>query len=227
MDVQSAMRRWARHGAVVLVGLHVVAITVAALPSPGGGLRRADWAQPTVQGEFAAWAGRLQALGVEITVDGLQDRAFGVAKSYAKAHRAAKRPFKNYYRHFGTWQTWRMFVAPHRFPSRLQIVVHSGSGEHLVYEARHPTARWLGTELDHDRFRSALFRYGWGRKYPSHWRTFGDWVARRAARDFPDAHRIELRFHNYRTPSPAETRAGLVPEVTVSRQRLITLDTER
>lgn len=213
-----------RQVGVVVAALHVLAITIGALPSPAGGLNRADWRQPTVQAEFEAWAGRLRAVGIAVESEALQDRMHAVAVGWYEAHRTLRAPFEPYYRTCGTHQTWRMFIAPHRFPSRLQIRVEEGGAWRVVYEERDPQATWLGHALDHDRMRSAIFRYGWGRKYESSWRGFGDWVAREAAVAFPDAARVELRFASYRTPTPAETRAGVTPKITWHRRRAIPLE---
>lgn len=223
MPADSGLRGLLRHASVVLIAVHLVAITIAALPSPAGGLNRGDWAQPTVQAEFDAWAGRLGAVGLPISSSELQDRMFDFASGYHRVHQAARAPFVPYYRTFGTHQTWRMFVAPHRFPARLQIRVHGPEGWGLAFEERNPQARWLAAELGHDRFRSAIFRYGWGRKYASAWRGFGDWIAREAARDFPDADVVQVRFVQGRTPSPAEVRAGVTPETRFHRSRQIRL----
>jgi len=212
-----------RHLTVGLLAVHLLAITLAALPSPAGGLNRRDWAQPTVQAEFDAWASRLSALGIVVGPDALQDHVFAFAVAYHEVHRRARAPFEPYYRTCGTHQTWRMFVAPHRFPARLQVRVHGPSGWALAFEERHPQARWLADQLGHDRFRSAIFRYGWGTKYASAWRGFGDWIARRAALDYPDADRIEVRFLQGRTLRPDEVRAGVQPETRVHRPRQVRL----
>jgi hypothetical protein len=220
-------RAAARHVTVALVAAHLFAITLAALPSPAGGLRRADWAQPTVQAEFEAWSARLGAVGVGLPPDALQDVVFDVATRYHGVHKATLAPFEPYYRYAGTHQTWRMFIAPHRFPTRLQIRIHERGEWRVVYEERSPRARWMARELDHDRVRSAIFRYGWGNKYARSWLGFGDWIAGRAARDFPGADRLELRFAAYKTPTPAEARAGVAPAIRWHRRREIALGSLR
>jgi hypothetical protein len=213
-----------RHVAAALVLVHLLAITLHALPSPGSGLNRRDWAQPTVRGEFEAWQGRLAAVGVELTVDELQDVVYDIARGYHHWHQGLTEPFEPYYRTCGTWQSWRMFVAPHRYPSRLQIRIRQDRRWLVVYEARSPTAAWRARQLDQDRMRSALFRYGWGRKYPRTWRGFVDWIARRAAEDFPRADKVQLRFASYRTRSPEEVRAGQEPRVAWHRSRVVDLE---
>jgi hypothetical protein len=217
------MNRALRHLAVLLVGIHLVAITLQALPSPNGGLQRADWAQPTVQGELSAWAGRLQAVGVALTPSDLEEGLFSVAVKYARWHQAVIAPFQPYYRYAGTTQSWRMFVAPHRYPSRMQVRIYEGTTWQVVYEERHPTARWMGTALDHDRFRAAIFRYGWGQKYPRQFADLVAWLQVYAARDFPEATRLEVRFLGGKTPSPEEARAGAGRPDKVTRSKVVPL----
>lgn len=213
-----------RHVAVILIGAHVLAVFLHAMPSPGSGLRRADWDQPTVQGEFETWAGHLGGLGIEITSEELQDRVYVFARGYQDGYATLTDPFKPYYRTCGTWQSWRMFVAPHKFPSKLQIRIQSHGRWILAYEARSTLHNWHAYQLDHERMRAALFRYGWGRKYPGTWNAFGRWMAREAASEFPDADRIQLRFASYRTPSAEEVRAGAVPDVKYTRSVIFRLD---
>ena len=82
-----------------------------------------------------------------------------------------------------------------------------GQGWELVYQARSREHDWLASWLDHDRFRSATFRYAW-----EHYRTprqqFADWVAKQASAAFPDASRVRVSFVRYRTRSPAEVKRG-------------------
>lgn len=221
--MSSLLRKVWRHVWVGLLFAHMALVALQAMPSPGSGLNRRDWSQPTVQGEFDAWAGRLQAVGFEVDSPTLQDRVYDFAKGYATIHRAMIDPFKPYYRYCGTWQSWRMFVAPHRYPSRLEIRIEIDGRWVVAYQARDPHATWLGPQLDHDRFRAALFRYGWGRKYPSVYRSFTQWVARRATVDFPEATRVQVRFESGRTPSPEEVRSGELPETRFTRETTLAI----
>jgi len=116
-----------------------------------------------------------------------------------------------------------MFVAPLRNPSRLQVRVRQDRRWRVVYEGRHPEHTWLGYVFDHDRMRSAIFRYGWPGKYKRDWAAFAKWVAGRAAIDFPDADRIELRFASFKTPSPTQVRSAEVPMVKWIKRRVYDL----
>lgn len=203
--------RWT-HGALMVAVLgHVWLITLQALPSPGGGMSRRDWKSPTVQGEFKAWTQRLNSVGWTIEQRTLEDGLWDLAKGVMRTRKEALYPFYPYYRNSGAWQSWRMFVAPHRYPSRLHIDVKQGETWTPIYVARSQTLDWHSGQLNHDRFRAALFRYGWGQKYPNQWRGFVKWVANEVSEEFPEASYVRVRFWSYKTQSPEDVRSG-VPE---------------
>lgn len=206
----TAARLWRAawpHVRAALVVLHLFAITFQSLPSVGGGLSRQAWKSDTVQGEFRAWSSRLQGWGFDISLIELEDQLWDFAVGYEKARRSIIDPLMPYYDYCGTYQTWRMFVAPHRFPGRLQIEVDRGDGWELAYEARSNEHTWHRRWFDHDRFRAATFRYAW-KHYRRPRNQFADWVAERFAEEEPDARRVRVSFMRYRTLSPEEVRSG-------------------
>jgi hypothetical protein len=195
-----------------LITAHLIAVTLMAVPAPDGGTDRSAWQDPTVQGELKAWA---DALGT--TSPALEDRLWNLTQTYMTARGDVLAPFGWYYAYCGTTQSWRMFVAPHRFPTTLHIDVREGGTWRPVYVERDPRHRWLGRILDSYRFRSVIFRFGWP-GYEGEFEAFARWVARRAAADFPDADAVRVRLWKAPTASPAEVRAGTVPagEFTLS-----------
>ena len=102
----------------LLVAAHLLAITLQALPAPGGGMSRSTWKDPTVQAEFDAWRVRLNGWGWDGTTAQLEDQLWDFAKGFMERRDQVLTPFKPYYKHAGTTQAWRMFVAPHRYPAR-------------------------------------------------------------------------------------------------------------
>lgn len=214
-------RVWVAVRALFVV-FHLVAVTLVAFPSVGSaGMNRSSWKEPTVQGEFRAWSGRLSALGVDIGPARLEDLAWDLASRSESLRATVLRPFQPYYQCCGTWQSWKMFVAPHRHPSRLEIDLDQGDGVfHPIYVAGSSDADWHRGWFGHDRTRAAVFRYGWEHFRPYR-RQFGDWVARVAAGEFPDAHAVRVRFVHYRTPSPDEVISGapIEMEETMSQTR--------
>ena len=57
------LRRARAHATAALVFLHIFAITLIALPAPGGGMNRRAWKEPTVRDELQAWQGRTATRG--------------------------------------------------------------------------------------------------------------------------------------------------------------------
>ncbi|MBA2321246.1 MAG: hypothetical protein H0V89_08825, partial [Deltaproteobacteria bacterium] len=189
------------------VTVHLAAITLQAFPNPSGGLNRSAWADPTVQMEIAAWAGRLGT-----TPAALEERLWKGATAWTRARQTVVRPLEPYYTYAGTWQSWKMFVAPHVYPTRLRIEIRRGPRWELVYVERSADRRWLASVLGNDRLRSTIFRMGWPH-YPRLRADFVAWIAERAAVDFPDAEQVRISFTKQRTRSAAEMRAGQPAEV--------------
>ncbi|MCB9797578.1 MAG: hypothetical protein H6741_33230 [Alphaproteobacteria bacterium] len=211
-------------GAFVLY--HLVAVTLMAIPAPGGGMNRSTWKDPTVQGEFEVWAERISGWGYEISVAELEERLWDFAKAYMEVRRTALTPFVPYYTYTGSTQSWRMFVAPHRYPARLEILVEEGGEWRTVYRARDPEADWLGTQLDHDRLRSAIFRFPWP-PYRGSYESFVRWLTPRIAEDFPQASRARVQFIKYRTPSPEEVLEDRRPPGKVILDRTVKLEHDK
>ncbi len=206
------MKPWIPQLRAIFVLFHLVAVTLMAAPAPAGGMKRAAWKDPTVQAELRAWRDRLSGLGLDRSPEAFEQDLWELAAGFMRVRRQVLRPFRPYYRWCGTWQTWRMFIAPHRFPARLHIELSDGGGDYRsVYVARSPEHTWLAPQLDQARMRAALFRYGWP-SYGRSWSQLADWIAARAAADFPEAERIRLRMWKYRTPSPEQVLAGERPE---------------
>ena len=199
------------HLRAAFVLFHLVAVTLMALPAPGGGIDRKQWADPTVQAEFHAWNARFDALGVQMTETQFEDRLYRIGKAVMNVREKALAPFKPYYKYCGTDQSWRMFVAPHTFPERLHIEVEEHGEWRPVYIERDDQATWRRYQFDHDRVRSAIFRHAWAR-YRATYVQFADWTAVQARRDFPEATRVRLRYWKQRTPSAEEVRRGFEPE---------------
>ena len=209
---------WVRHGRAAFVALHLLAIGLAAIPAPVGGMNRSAWKAPTVQGELHAWADRL---GMDH--DAFEERLWGIAVAVMDVRGIVLRPFVQYYHRLGTQQSWRMFVAPHTHPSRLHIDIEEDGEWFNVYEQTTPGEHYLEDQLESDRFRSALFRYAWP-AYKRPYQHLARWVAAHAQRDFPDATRVRLRWHRQTTPSAAERRAGRVDEGRFHSAFIVELD---
>lgn len=183
---------------------HLVAITVRALPAPDAALDRASWGDPTVQKELAAWSRRLG-----VPQPRLEERLYALAERSVRVRDTLVAPFARYYEVFGTFQSWQMFVAPHRHPARLRVEVQEGGSWTPVFVEGQDG--WLSRELSDTRFRSVIFRLGWP-GFESARQHFADFVARRAARDFPRASQVRLVLSRADTPSPEQVLRGEEPK---------------
>ncbi len=214
------------HLKAAFVVSHCLALLLMAIPAPGGGMSKSAWADPTVQGEFEVWTERLNAWGADLTVAELEAELWDFATAYMAKRKAVLDPLQPYYRYTGTTQSWRMFVAPHRYPARLHVELKEEGDWRDLYIARSAEADWRSRQLDHDRMRAAIFRFSW-KPYLRYYESFTRWVAARAAEDFPEAEQVRLRFWKYKTASPEMVRAGEVPEGKWILPRVLDLDDHR
>ena len=178
------------------VAVHLVAVVLMALPAPYGARTASSWRDPTVQAEVDAWATRL---GVDR--DTLEEVARGTAVAVADARQAVLAPLDPYYRYAGTWQGWRMFVAPHRYPARLHVDLQTDLGWEPLYVVGSAEHDWHAHQLRHARMRALVFLAAWDRYHKQRARL-ADWVARTVAEERPDAVAVRLRYHKARTPGP-------------------------
>ena len=201
------MKRAWPHLRAAIVAVHCVAIALSALPNPAEGLNRKNWADPTVQAEFDRYAGWL---GMESMA--LQDQAYAIAKVAAKSRAAIVEPFDPYLRVLGIRQNWRMFVAPHRWPTRIEIAgsVDGQTWEPVYFEAD-PTLRWNADAFDTEPYTGMLFRWGWT-SYAKDYDRGCKGLARLLAADRPDFTKVRCRAWKSTTISAAQARAGETPE---------------
>lgn len=195
-----------RHIIAAFVLWHGSAMLASALPSPGAGLNRSYWSDPTVQAEFGTWAGML---GVES--DALQDDVFALAQRVQAAVDGVRAPFKPWLDLTHTRQSWKMFVAPHRYPTRLQLRVAGAGGQwRVVYEEDRPGAGWMAARFRNERVRASVFAWGWPAARTK-WRSACAGFARDLFGEVPDVERVQCRFAKITSPSAAEVLAGEAP----------------
>ncbi|HSN99635.1 MAG TPA: hypothetical protein VLS89_15175 [Candidatus Nanopelagicales bacterium] len=203
---ESWVKRWPTVRAV-LVTYHVLAVVVLAFPTPGAVMQRSSWNNPTAQNEFRLWSERLRGVGVDLRQEQLEDWLWHFAHRYLEVRRTTDAPFRPYAEYAGVRQSWRLFVAPQRYPVRVEILVKEGNAFRLVYQSSSPEHRWFAEKLERYRMRRSMFQTAWEKERAA-FMTFCDWIADQAARDFPDATEVMVRQLRYRTPAPAEARAG-------------------
>lgn len=206
----------------VLVLLHLVSVAVSSLPSVRGNLSPALMREPVVQLELAQWVAALEKIGIELTKAELQELVVTVGHAYSDVRDVLVKPFAPYRKHLGTGQTWNLFTSAHRIPGRLEIDLEEGGAFRPLYVARSDEHTWRRASFDDTRMRKAIYFMTWKRSSRTY-HTFSEWVAREAAKDFPDATRVRLRYWRYHTPSPEQVRSGEEPKGRFVQTRLLEL----
>jgi hypothetical protein len=193
-----------------LITLHLIAIVLVAIPAPVGGMDRSAWKDPTVQAEFSAWSARLG-----VSPKSLEDRVWSLANLEMGARDRITSPVWPYIDFTGTDQPWRMFVAPHRFPSRWQIQVRRAGAAaddfETVFEERSREHRWREDFFRQERVRSGIFRYSWP-EYSYDAGLLCDWSASRLFEEQPDVVEVRCRFYKAPSPSPEQVLSHTEPE---------------
>ena len=194
--------RRVHHAVAVLVAWHALAMLVSSLPSPGRGVDRTYWKDPTVQAEFSAWA---RMLGVESGP--LQDQVYDAAVAVQRAESMVQAPFRPWLKWTNTRQSWKMFVAPHRYPTRMELAVSEGGSWEVVYEEGSELATWHAERFSNERMRANVFAWGWpenDRRWSAACQAFaGELFAERI-----EAEKVRCRFSKVRSPSASEVLAG-------------------
>lgn len=216
-------RLWPRlwpHLRAAVVAFHLLAVTLDALPSPASGMSRSAWKDPTVQGEFRRWAG---FLGVDQKE--LESRLWDFAQGFVQTRQTVMAPFNPWLQATGTWQAWQMFVAPHRFPTRMQLQILPADAPgadrasppdaawQTVFEERSPDHDWQAARFDTERLRASIFRWGWP-NYQNAWKAAcKQFTAELAAEHTdPPIRAVRCRMFKQESPSPEQIRSGTIPE---------------
>lgn len=164
-----------------------------------------------MQAELQGWRSALGSAGWEMDQDTFEDLLYGAASRMMGVRDAVIAPMKPYFIYCGTWQSWRMFVAPHTSPARLAVEVERGGAWETVFQERSDEHTWRRYLFEQDRMRSVIFRYSWP-NFRTSWQELARWIGRAAAEDFPDAERVRVRFYKAASASPQQVMAGEAPE---------------
>lgn len=221
MSWRSRIGRWWPHARAALVVAHLVAIALAALPTPSGGMNRAAWSAPTVQAEFRTWS---SLVGMEPKA--FEERLWRAGTAWSSAHEAVTSPLQPYLRATGTLQPWRMFVGPERYPGRFEVSIRAGDAWRTLYEAKSDEHRWREEFFEHERLRNGLGRFAWPHM---RWalRRLCTWTAREAFAEHADADVVRCRYRRSRSPGPKEVSSGVElegrwdPVVEVPRREVL------
>ena len=186
------------HLRAALVLFHLTAVVLMAIPAPEGGMDRKQWEEPMVQEEFQTWATMLH-----VETRPFQDFLWELAVKFMDVRYRVLQPFRKYYEWAGTDQSWRMFVAPARQPTRVRVEVVFPDETRTLYLQNDPNHTWNARIFESYRYRSLLFRYGWP-QYGEHMQQFSWWVARQLKPVYPTALKTRVTVERHRTPTPEQ-----------------------
>jgi hypothetical protein len=190
----------------LFVAFHLLAITLDASPSPAAGMNRAAWKEPTVQQEFKTWS---SVLGMEQAE--FETFLWDLAQGFMGLRKTVMTPFSPYLHATGSDQAWQMFVAPHRYPTRMQLQVNgdptSADGFRTVFEERSSEYTWRAERFNSERLRASIFRWGWP-NYQDAWKRACKVFARELLAENPESTAVRCRMFKLRSPSPEEVEKG-------------------
>ena len=226
--------KWLRAKPQVIAAVllfHVVGVVLQALPAVSGGMNRKAWKDQTAQAEFHQWADLARSVGWNTTDENFEEFLWDSAHVLMDTRKVILKPWRKYLRATGAQQGWRMFVAPHRYPSWLVVEVEFPTADgkkewREMYRSRSSEKDYLRTQLDYHRMRKYTFLTSWKHRRRAY-KDLRDFFARRAAVDFPEATRLRIFHVSRRTMTPAEMGRGEVPESTTKNRMTVSLKTYR
>lgn len=196
-------RDWLR---LLLVTLHLVAITVPSVPSPPSPLTPKKLQERGARQAIEGLAAALAVVGLDRSEAELGALVMTVANGVIRAREAAARPFAPYYRHAGTRQSWRMFSRVADRPARLEIHVASAEGWAPLYIPLDPEHRWAERTLSSERFRSMINNFA-SKSNAATYQGLVRWISCRRLAEGHAGERLRVQLRRLAVPSPAELRA--------------------
>lgn len=220
-----ALKRAWPHVRAVLIFLHVAAIFVMCLPAPYKMANKRSWKTAQARAEVAGWAKRLSSVGVNMTPEEFEEQMYGITLSYLKLRTRVNKPFRRYHRISELRQGWAMFTYPQTHPGWLHVDLLKPGGKYQpIYIQHSDEHEWRRTQFDNNRLRKLLGRVA--RRHHGHpaYIALSNWIARQAAKDFPDASHVRVRHFRQRTLKPGR---GKPPPGKFVGQRIYPLDRYR
>jgi hypothetical protein len=196
---------------LLLVSVHIFAITVPAVPSPPSALTPKKLQERGAQQAIGGLSDALGTIGLELSAEALGGLVMTLANGVISAREAASRPFAPYYRHAGTRQSWRMFSRVADRPARLEVHRAEGEAWEPLYVALGPEHAWAARTLRSERFRSMINNFA-SRSGRSTYLGLVRWLTCRRLAEGHAGERLRVQLRRLAVPSPAVLRArgGLI-----------------
>ena len=203
----------------ILVSLHCFAVFAMSCPAPAG-MNEKTLQDEHLQPNFRDWAATAQEVGIDLTAEDIQDLSWTWGRRVLAVRKTMLAPFKPYYTYLGTRQSWQMFGYLNRSPGRIEVATCDElqkklCTENSAWEWRFimlsDEADWLRDTIEQERMRAIVSSFAW-KKSKSRYNTLGNWLAKQAARDFPEARYLRTRMGTLLIPEPDRlSELGEVP----------------
>ncbi len=196
------------HLRAAFVALHVAVVVAGSIPAPPA-LDTKSLKKPEFARQLAAW----EALAAQLGVGAAQFREglVTVVKPLRQARALVTELGEPYARCCGVAQGWSMFGTLNRAPGRVEVWLEEGGRFRPLTIPGHPEATWRAATFGSERVRAMLNNYA-NFNQPEIYALLVDWIAREAARDFPEATRVRAQIVKIEPPEPSElARTGVVP----------------
>jgi hypothetical protein len=185
------------HLRTVLIAYHVAAVLLTCTPPPGQVIDKSRWKSPAGQAQFRKWSDRLGT-----SPEKLEAWLWARGESYAAVRRVLLRPFRGYVDGLRLDQGWALFTNPQRNPAQLEVELHTpGHGWRWLTSLRSGVFDWKREQLDNHRLRKLVGRIA-RRQRPHIYDRLVRWLAREAAREFPEADRLRVQLFRFHTNGP-------------------------
>ena len=193
-----------------LLAVVVAAHGVAALPLPHA-VRPQELRDPVARDEVRRWAERLTALGYTIDDAALGERVVSVTGWIGGAHRRVLAPVRPWFRWTGTGQGWALFANPDTHPNRIQVAVHRGGTEEVIYLRGDPTKQAFAPWIESRRIRPVYDAHANRSRPTPEYRRYVVWLSNRIRASDPTVEAVSVSL--IETHTPARGAAARPPRV--------------
>ncbi|MGF1508730.1 MAG: hypothetical protein ACFB9M_04420 [Myxococcota bacterium] len=198
---------WAQRASFIYL---LLGIFVLSLPRPEKVSVRRRWDTDKTQMEFQKISESLGRLGFDVTAEDIDDFLWPIARNYGFFIRKAREPYSWLMRRLGFFQSWRMFSQPNiRMTTILLVELDAGDARGFVpiFRPLSSEYNWRWKQFEHERMRKFVDK-AVSKPRESRYAALGDWIAQRAAEDFPRAERVRMTALHGPIPPPERYLEG-------------------
>ena len=186
--------------------LHTAMITLTSLPLPNE--RMSDDLKPRTKRMVMSWGAPLLSLGWVDSRAELIEGFRQVNNTITTTRASLLGPLIDWQKLSGTTQGWQMFSQVKPYGGRLQIHIRTDDEPWTPIFQDHDTGQWRAALLNQERVRAGRAAYSQRvGKRQRQYQRLGQWLARHAAADFPQATALRVRYQKVVIERPEVIRA--------------------